>query len=204
MTFEHWTAFSAVAALNIVTPGPTNLLIMNTGARLGRGPIVSFAVGNVLALGIIGLLVTAGLSQFIVKSAMAMQVLRLVGGGYLIWLGIKLWVDDKSEEKGYREIVPTHAFRLAFTNAITNPKPLLFFGTVLPLFVPKMDPSLADISVLVFTFMSISFVSLNIYGSIAARMGQLLKQARARKVFNRLSGTALIGYGGALVLRRSR
>lgn len=48
MTFEHWAAFAVVAALNIVTPGPTNLLIMNTGARFGRGPILAFAVGNIL------------------------------------------------------------------------------------------------------------------------------------------------------------
>jgi threonine/homoserine/homoserine lactone efflux protein len=107
MTFEHWTAFAAVATLNIVTPGPTNLLIMNTGARLGRGPILSFAAGNVLALGIIGLLVTAGLSQFIIKSSMAMQGLRLVGGGYLAWLGVKLWIGDKSERGEWcRKIIP--------------------------------------------------------------------------------------------------
>jgi threonine/homoserine/homoserine lactone efflux protein len=121
----------------------------------------------------------------------------------LIWLGIKLWFGDKHDEQGRREVLPAHAFRLAFTNAITNPKPLLFFGTVLPLFVPKTGTSFGDIGVLVATFMSISFVSLNVYGYMAARTGQLFQRARARTVFNRLSGTALIGYGGALVLRRS-
>jgi threonine/homoserine/homoserine lactone efflux protein len=163
---------------------------------------MAFAAGNVLGLGIIGIVVAAGFAQFIIKSAMTMQVLRFVGGGYLIWLGIKLWLGDKSEGQMQCEIVPTHAFRLAFTNAITNPKPLLFFGTVLPLFVPKLEPSFGDIIVLVLTFMSISFLSLNIYGAVAARTGSLLKQAKARKVFNRLSGATLIGYGGFLALRR--
>jgi threonine/homoserine/homoserine lactone efflux protein len=203
VTLEHWVAFAAVAALNIVTPGPTNLLIMNTGARFGRGPIVAFAVGNVLGLCIIGILVAAGFTQFIIKSAMTMQILRFVGGSYLIWLGIILWLGDKRDEQVQREILPARAFRLAFTNAITNPKPLLFFGTVLPLFVPKVTPSFGDISVLVLTFMSISFLSLNIYGTIAARTGPLLKQAKARKVFNRLSGVTLIGYGGVLAFRRT-
>lgn len=202
MTFEHWAAFAAVAALNIVTPGPTNLLIMNTGARFGRRPIVAFAAGNVLGLGIIGIVVAAGFAQFLIKSATTMQILRFVGGGYLIWLGIKLWLGDKSEGRVQREILPTRAFRLAFTNAITNPKPLLFFGTVLPLFVPKSEPSFGDIIILVLTFMSISFLSLNIYGTLAARTGPLLKQAKARKVFNRLSGATLVGYGGFLALRR--
>ena len=202
MSFDHWAAFAAVAALNIVTPGPTNLLIMNTGARFGRGPIFAFAVGNVLGLGIIGILVAAGLTQFIVKSALIMQVLRFIGGSYLIWLGIKLWFADKSDPQVSREILPGRAFRLAFTNAITNPKPLLFFATVLPLFVPRSGPSLSGIAVLVLTFMSISFLSLNVYGAIAARSGPLLRQAKARKVFNRLSGATLIGYGGVLALRR--
>jgi threonine/homoserine/homoserine lactone efflux protein len=184
VTFEHWASFAAVAALNIVTPGPTNLLIMNTGARFGRRPIMAFAAGNVLGLGIIGIVVAAGFAQFIIKSAMTMQVLRFVGGGYLIWLGIKLWLGDKSEGQMQCE------------------KPLLFFGTVLPLFVPKLEPSFGDIIVLVLTFMSISFLSLNIYGAVAARTGSLLKQAKARKVFNRLSGATLIGYGGFLALRR--
>jgi threonine/homoserine/homoserine lactone efflux protein len=65
VTFDHWAAFAAVAALNIVTPGPTNLLIMNTGARFGRRPIVAFAVGNILGLGIIGILVAVGRRQLL-------------------------------------------------------------------------------------------------------------------------------------------
>jgi len=203
VTFEHWAAFAAVAALNIVTPGPTNLLIMNTGARFGRDPILAFAVGNVLGLGIIGLLVAAGFTQFIIQSAMTMQILRLVGGGYLIWLGIKLCLGDPDKEHVQREILPGHAFRLAFTNAITNPKPLLFFGTVLPLFAPKIGPSFGSLCALVLTFMSISFLSLNVYGSLAARSGPLLKQAKARKIFNRVSGATLMGYGGVLAFRRS-
>jgi threonine/homoserine/homoserine lactone efflux protein len=69
-----------------------------------------------LGLSIIGMLVAAGFTQFIINSAMTMRVLRLVGVR--------------------QEILPRHAFRLAFTNAITNPKPLPFFGTVLPLFLP--------------------------------------------------------------------
>lgn len=203
MTFDHWAAFAAVAALNIVTPGPTNLLVMNTAARFGRAPIVAFALGNVLGLGVIGILVAAGLSQFIIKSAMVMQILRWVGGGYLVWLGVKLWRGDKGEQAGRSAIVPARACRSAFTNAITNPKPLLFFGTVLPLFISKVGSPFGDIVVFVVTFMSISFISLNVYGSIAARTGKLLGHARARTVFNRLSGAALIAYGGALALRRS-
>jgi threonine/homoserine/homoserine lactone efflux protein len=203
VTFEHWLAFAAVAALNIVTPGPTNLLIMNTGARFGRRPILAFAMGNILGLGIVGLLVAAGLTQFIIQSAMVMHVLRLVGGAYLVWLGIKLCHGDSGKEQVQREVLPKHAFRLAFTNAITNPKPLLFFGAILPVFVPKSGPPFGSTCLLVLTFMSISFLSLNVYGAMAARSGELLKRAKVRKVFNRLSGVMLIGYGGVLALRRA-
>jgi len=202
MLVTQWEAFAVVAMVNIVTPGPTNLLIMNTSARLGRGPIIAFAFGNILGLGIIGMLVAAGFAQFIVKSAMAVQILRYVGGGYLIWLGIKLWRSDKIKPSDQREIGAKHAFRIALTNAVTNPKPLLFFGTVLPLFVSGTNQPLSDIAVCVLTFMAISFVSLNIYGSLADRAGALLQQEKMRKAFNRVCGATLIGYGGALALRQ--
>jgi homoserine/homoserine lactone efflux protein len=203
LTLAHWIAFVAVAGLNIVTPGPTNLLMMNTGARFGRGPIVAFAVGNVLGLGVMGVLVAAGLTQFIIRSAEIMQILRVVGGAYLIWLGVKLCLGRHNEEQAQQELLPRHAFRHAFTNAITNPKPLLFFGTVLPIFVPRSGSSFGTIALLVLTFMLISFLSLNIYGAVAARGAGLLKKVKVRAWFNRMSGAALIGYGGVLALRRT-
>jgi|SRR5580704_14786711 threonine/homoserine/homoserine lactone efflux protein len=115
-----------------------------------------------LGLSIIGMLVAAGFTQFIINSAMTMRVLRLVGVR--------------------QEILPRHAFRLAFTNAITNPKPLPFFGTVLPLFLPHRESSLGAMSMLVLTFMSISFISLNVYGS---------KRRLAQVARNRPTGMAL-------------
>lgn len=202
MLVAQWEAFVAVAAVNIVTPGPTNLLIMNTGARLGRRPIIAFALGNIIGLGIIGMLVAAGFAHFVVKSAIAMQILRYVGGGYLIWLGIKLWRGDTIKTVDTREIDANHAFRLALMNAVTNPKPLLFFGTVLPLFISGGSRTFSDTAICVVTFMAISFVSLNIYGSLATRAGSLLRQSKLRTTFNRVCGATLVGYGGALVLRQ--
>ncbi|WP_239537861.1 LysE family translocator [Dyella mobilis] len=199
----HWMAFAAVAALNIVTPGPTNLLMMNTGARFGRSQVIAFAMGNVLGLGLIGILITAGLTQFIVRSAEMMQILRFAGGVYLMWLGIKLCLSGPDEEPVQGDIPRRHAFRRAFFNAITNPKPLFFFGTILPIFVPKSGAAFGSTALLVLTFMLISFLSLNIYGAIAMRGAGLLRQAKARKWFNRFSGAALIGYGGVLALRRT-
>jgi threonine/homoserine/homoserine lactone efflux protein len=177
--------------------------MMNTGARFGRGPIIAFAMGNVLGLGVIGILVAGGLTQLIVRSAEIMQILRVVGGSYLMWLGIKLYLAGHDKEPSKQEFLPRHAFRRAFTNAITNPKPLLFFGTVLPIFVPKSGASFGPVALMVATFMLISFLSLNVYGVVAVRGAGLLKRPKVRILFNRLSGAALIGYGGVLALRRN-
>ncbi|WP_112663002.1 LysE family translocator [Microvirga flavescens] len=196
-----WIAFATVSAINIVTPGPANVLAVNTGMQYGQRVVAAFALGNILGLACIGAVVAIGFAQILTKSAVVMEILRWIGAGYLVWLGIKLWRRSSLPETA-RSVSGRRMFGVAFLNAITNPKPLLFFATVLPLFLDQREAIAPQVGILVATFMAISFVSLNTYGALAAKAGALLRQPRAFKMFNRGSGALLVGYGTALAVSR--
>jgi threonine/homoserine/homoserine lactone efflux protein len=139
---NYWAFLIAAVVLNL-TPGVDSLYI------IGRAATGGFRVGLVSALGISSglvlhtLLVSFGLSLVLVSSAWLFWLVKLVGAGYLVFMGIRALIS-----KGALSVnpAPGQGTRLwlvylqgVATNA-ANPKVALFFLALLPQFV---DPATA-------------------------------------------------------------
>ncbi len=72
-----------------VSPGPANMAIVATALREGRRAGLQLAAGVVLGSLTWGSLAALGLSALLLKYAGLTEVLRLAGGGYLLWLAFK-------------------------------------------------------------------------------------------------------------------
>lgn len=95
-------AFAAIAALLTITPGAdTMLVIRNVMARGQRAGLLT-VVGVCCGLFIHAALSALGLSLVLVRSATAFEVVKMIGAGYLIWLGVQsLWrVFSSAPERG--------------------------------------------------------------------------------------------------------
>ncbi|WP_179188739.1 LysE family translocator [Kiloniella majae] len=91
MTFEIWIAFVFAASANILAPGPAIVLAIRNGLSLGMGKTIYSTLGNVVAIGCVGLAVTLGLGAIITTEPKILSVLRVLGGSYLLWLAYQNW-----------------------------------------------------------------------------------------------------------------
>lgn len=87
---DIWLAYTAACLLLVLAPGPDNLLAVGRG--LSQGRIAAIVSGMASGAGILFHVATAslGLTLLMQTSAVAFWVVKLIGAGYLLWLGIKV------------------------------------------------------------------------------------------------------------------
>lgn len=201
MSFDLWLGFVAATIMLLVIPGPVILLVIGQSLGAGRGRALPLVAG--VALGdLTGItLALAGLGALLAASALLFTVLKWVGGAYLIWLGVKLW---RASVPG--AAAPTlsagRSFRDAYLVTALSPKGIAFFVAFLPQFIDPAAPLLPQAAVLVPTFVTLAGLNALIYALLAGRLSGLATRPSARRWFNRVGGTALIGAGVATAAMR--
>ena len=134
---ELLVPFLAATAIFAFTPGPGMLYLavqtMAHGARAGWLSSVAFHLASYLHI----FAAAFGVTVLLKTAPILLILLKVIGGCYLIWMGIRLWKRPRSE-------VPTvqssnaqpsrQAFRDSLTIEILNPKSALFYFTFLPQF----------------------------------------------------------------------
>jgi threonine/homoserine/homoserine lactone efflux protein len=135
---EQFIGFLSAALLITLSPGPDNLMVLSVGMSRGRRQGMAFGLGCALGCLSHTLLATLGVSALIKASPLAFGALKLVGGAYLIWLGIgalRSRGGARVEGAGLPDESLGRLFgKGLFANAV-NPKVVLFFLSFLPQFV---------------------------------------------------------------------
>lgn len=110
---ENLLPLVVFVSLMVGTPGPANLLMMTGGARYGVAACMPFNAG--LILGKIGLNIAVGLGLGLVMAdnPTVQTVMKLVSGGYMIWLAAKNWnavaeVDVSKSAYSFRNGIIVH------------------------------------------------------------------------------------------------
>jgi threonine/homoserine/homoserine lactone efflux protein len=136
LTLPQLWAFLVVSVLVTLAPGPDNLMVLSLGMARGRRAGVAFGLG--CALGCLNhtLLAALGVSALIAASPVAFTALKILGGLYLIWLGIQAIRNARpaSVATALNEPAMKLFVKGLIANAI-NPKVILFFLAFLPQFV---------------------------------------------------------------------
>lgn len=198
-------AFALASALIIAVPGPSVLFTIGRALSAGRREALLTVVGN--AFGILTQIcaLAVGLGPLIAASATAYTVLKLVGAGYLVWLGVQAIRDRRRLAEAFASGVPTrvaavHAVRAGYVVGVTNPKSLVFFAALLPQFVDPGEPVALQLLVLGAVFTVLALLG---DGSVA------LAASRARDWFassprrmervGGVGGLMMVGLGTTLV-----
>lgn len=202
MAFETWLAFAAASAVLLMIPGPTILLVLSYA--LGRGWRVAAPVAAGVALGDLTAMTLSmlGVGVLLARSAALFTVLKWVGAGYLVWLGIKLWRAGGAPEAEARHGSSRWERMLAHAWLVTtlNPKSLIFFVAFLPQFLDPDRSFWTQMVIFEATFVALAFANALGYALLGARARGLASSERAVRLFNRAGGTALIGAGAAAAL----
>jgi threonine/homoserine/homoserine lactone efflux protein len=200
----HYLLFLSICVATVASPGPAVFLAIKNGLTHGFKRTVFAVLGNLSALFIMMGISVAGLGAIILASATLFNSLKIAGGLYLIYLGIKLLrakpMKLELAKVETSEPVPlANLYREAFLVSITNPKAIAFCTALFPQFIDPSQAIVPQFSVLAGTFGACSFFFLSLYAAIAAKLRPQLAKEAVLRWFNRLTGLAFMGFGLGLL-----
>ena len=150
--------FLAAGVLLNLTPGPDTVYILGRSIAQGRQAGIASALGICVGSIFHTCAAAVGLSAILAASAFAFGAIKLFGGIYLIFLGIKMLFDrgkHLSLPSNFRRRTTLVAFRQGILTNLLNPKVALFFLAFLPQFI---DPN-SNTKVIAFLLLGFSFVT---------------------------------------------
>ncbi|KYG26775.1 LysE family transporter [Priestia endophytica] len=147
----NFTAFLSYIIITSITPGPSNLLMMNEARRFGFKKSLPFNIGilsGFIILGIVTSLLTTSLYKWI---PMIEPYFKVVGAVYLLYLAWKIAFSKGGKEE---DIDNQSSFFSGLFFQILNVKSILYFLTALSTFVLPYSGS----NITIFFFMCLTIV----------------------------------------------
>ncbi|MGE8189049.1 LysE family translocator [Pseudomonas sp. NPDC086278] len=195
-----WLYFMALAVVFLL-PGPDMILLLQTGARQGKGAALATAVGLGIARGCHVALAALGLAALFKAAPWTFDVVRLAGAAYLLWIGIQcLRTTMLPSLNGGDETAATahwpEAIRRGLLTNLLNPKALLFCSVLLPQFInPAAGPVLGQFALLGMMLVAVGLLFDSAYALAGAALGRWLQRSpSAQRLQQWLFGSLLIGF----------
>lgn len=212
--------FLGIVVVLTVTPGVDMALVMRTVLRDGMHAVWPTLGGVFSGMAVHVTLCVLGLSVVLRESDTAFASVKYAGAAWLAWLGVSSIlaarrasprvqvaaaadVDVDAPLPVARPVVTgwrRHYVRGLLTNLL-NVKIALFYVAFLPQFAPSGESFAPVALALAAVQASIGFAWLASYGLLVERTGQALRDLpRVRRVFERATGVALLGFGIRLAM----
>jgi threonine/homoserine/homoserine lactone efflux protein len=191
----------AVLALALLTvlPGPDVAVVTRLALSHGSTEALRGSLGIVSGLLVWGLLTVAGLAALLAASATAYTVVKYVGAGYLVLLGVRaLWHSSSTDASAQDISSRTGAgtgFRVGFVSNLLNPKIAVFYTGLLPSLVPDGAPHGVTLIGLVLVHGVLSLAWLVLYAALVVRASGFLHRPGIRQALERVTGVVLVGFG---------
>jgi len=143
-------------AVGVVSPGPSFVMVARTAVSLSRLEGVAAAFGMGVGGACFALAALAGLQALLLAVPTLFIVLKVAGGLYLAYLGVRIWLgarqplsmaSSQSGENGEGGEGGAHrhagrSFLLGLATQLSNPKTAIVYASVFAAFMPA-SPSLA-------------------------------------------------------------
>ncbi|MFI7365049.1 LysE family translocator [Streptomyces sp. NPDC050149] len=203
-------AFVGVAAGMVALPGADFTVVV-------RNALASRAAGVATALGVAGgllvhtALAVAGLAAVLVAVPVLFRIIQLLGGAYVLYLGIgALYAARRGagqdvepgpdEADGGRAGMGTgRALRQGFLTNALNPKAPVLFLSLLPQFVPAGAAPLPRTLLLAAIVVLLALIWFPVVALLVDRLGRWLRRPRTARAIEGGSGAALTALGLVLV-----
>lgn len=199
-------AFIVTAVIVVVIPGPSVLFIVSRALASGRRVAVLSVLGNALGEYVQVVAVAFGVGAVAERSVALFTVMKIVGGLYLIYLGIKTFRERRSMASAMQVLAPDasdlRAFRQGAIVGVSNPKTVVFMAAILPQFVaPAAGAVPLQILFLGLLFSVIAIVSDTSWAMAAGVIrGWFTRSPRRLEVIGGAGGIAIAAVGAGLLV----
>jgi threonine/homoserine/homoserine lactone efflux protein len=194
-----------IAAVFVIsgTPGPNMLLAMTQGIRYGWRHALPTMLGAVAGVLLILCISMTGLGALLKASQTLFTIVKWLGAAYLIYLGIKMWMEKITDEPMTQstDSVPvqpktlpslTQRISTGFAVALSNPKAILFGLAFFPQFIDAKSALLPQAATLLTIFALIELSWMLVYATGGTWLSRFLASPKNMLRFNRTSGSAFI------------
>lgn len=206
--FEVLIAFIVATSVFAYMPGPSTLYA--AAQTIARGQRAGWFAALGIHLGGYAHVIAAAVGLAVLFQAVPTLylALKLAGAAYLIWLGIKMFVGDKSvstENNFIPPKSPKRAFWESVTVEILNPKTAIFYVAFLPQFAdPNAALAIWAQLLILGTIVNVMFSSADVLCVILAdKVIKLFKSSgSANRIAQKIGGGILVALGANLALNR--
>jgi len=194
----------AIDSLAILSPGPSMLLVTQTAIEHRRRHALVVALGLAAAGLVWAAIAVTGLAVVFQLMPSLQTGIRIAGGLYLVYIGVRLWRSASTREgvPGQAQAVEPamhKAFVRGFATSLLNPKALAYFASIFVLLVPH-DAALGLRAAAV---AMIGFDALLWYGLVALLFSTEAVRAKylaLRRPIDRACGAVMTLFGLRLAL----
>ena len=193
-------AIAGALGVGAASPGPSFLMVARTAAARTRLDGLAAAAG----MGVGGLLfavaVMAGLKSLLETVPGLHASVQLVGGAYLIYIGVSTWRGAKKEldasqpQAGAAPATTLRSFLLGLGTQISNPKTAIYYASVFAALLPEHATP--------FQLFAVPCVVFGVEVTWYSIVAMALSSAGPRKVYlrwkaalDRLAGAVMAGLG---------
>ncbi len=198
-----WTV-TTIHILGCISPGPDFVMAVKNSLTYSRKTGIYTALGFVLGMAVHLAYCVAGVAFIIAKSIIIFNIIKLLGAGYLMYIGIKSIMSKSSQidivqQDKKKDISPLAAVRMGFLTNILNPKATIFFLSLFTLVISPTTPAfiLVIMSLIMITFAFLWFSLVAIFFTQKAVQSAY---SRFQKVLNKVFGGLLIVMGVKVAL----
>ena len=203
-------AFSLIALLLVVSPGPNGVLILKTASSQGLRASILNIFGLTTATFFHGALSIFGFSALLMQSAELFFIIKILGAGYLFYIGVKAIISSYKTTSGdikTNKTIPSQKkgigyFNEGFITQILNPKVSMFYLAAFPQFISPDNFSYFSAFSLVLIHASIIFIW---FVGVTLAIDKIKSSAKNTNMGNwvqRLSGTAMIYFSSMILTQK--
>lgn len=176
-----------------VTPGMCMSLAMTLGMRVGYRRTLYMMAGEMLGVAIVCICVMYGVSIFLLNNPMIFIAFKILGGCYLIYLGIQLYLSqpEVNELISQRVYTASQLFTQGFVTAFSNPKGWAFMVSLLPPFISREYPFGPQLTILITIILVSEFIAMSLYAFGGKKLYILLNKSDRSHWLNKIAGGLL-------------
>ncbi len=202
-------SFLSAALVVQLVPGPGMLFILANGIAGGARAGVAAACGAAMGMVFHTVAAAAGLAALFAHAPAAYNMLRIIGGVYLLWLAVGHFRSARAgrlASPNAETRSPRRVFLRAWLNNLANPKVILFYLAFLPQFVaPQAGSVTVQLLVLGVIFLLLGLAIDLALGVFSGRIGEWLRRrASLASWIERVAGTIMGGLGLRLLVSGRR
>jgi threonine/homoserine/homoserine lactone efflux protein len=176
---SNFPLFVVASLALLITPGPNVMYVVarsiNQGRKAGVVSVLGLEMGTLLPVGAAAL----SISAIVLSSVWAFDVIKYLGAGYLVYLGIRKSLErDMGETTVNRSANLRRVFGQGVWVGLLNPKTGLFFLAFLPQFVDSVRGNVALQTLLVgLVFIGLATITDGGYALLASSFGRWLRRS---------------------------